>query len=189
MRSIVLVVALLLHSTSIANVLPLPLGNTRVPMPSAIANTTSGANSSSTINESANRATKISCDGKKFGKGLQYLSCLDALTRIPMDDSVKTVGYRGLGRSDIRVPLRFISGKLHALTMYLTVLYLLTILAGDGLCVFDVGTIIPLLTDQITLHYLHNVARDMLGCLVGRDRSEGGQAYNIGSLDMPPSRD
>lgn len=106
-----------------------------------------------------------------------------------MDDSVKTVGYRGLGRSDIRVPLRFISGKLHALTMYLTVLYLLTILAGDGLCVFDVGTIIPLLTDQITLHYLHNVARDMLGCLVGRDRSEGGQAYNIGSLDMPPSRD
>jgi hypothetical protein len=128
MRSVLLAAAILVHSTSIANVLPLSPGsssNTSVPKDTAIANTTSDANSSSNISKSPNMATKISCDGKKFGKGLQYLSCLDALTSIPMDDSVRTIGSRGLGVSDILLPLRFISGKLHSLTMWLlSLLYL-----------------------------------------------------------------
>lgn len=44
------------------------------------------------------------------------------------------------------------------------------------------------MSDEITLRYLHEVARVLLlGCVVERDRSEGGQAYNVGRVDTPPS--
>lgn len=129
MLPVLLAAAISLHSTSIANVLPLsPGSSTLMPIHTAFMNATSNVTDPSIIPESPNMATKIRCDGKKFGKGLQYLSCLDALTRIPMDDIVKTAGSRGLRVFDIPLPLRFISGKFHPFTTWLTVTILLTML-------------------------------------------------------------
>lgn len=78
-----------------------------------------------------------------------------------------------------------VASSTHSLRGLLSPSYL-RCFAGDGLCAFDVDTIILLLSDGITLHYLHNAARLLLlECLVERDRSEGGQVYNLGRFDIP----
>ena len=63
----------------------------------------------------------VECSGARFGFDLVRESCLDALSSLPLDGTLRTFGQRFKGASEIVLPRRYLS--------------------ADGLCAIDVSNV------------------------------------------------
>ena len=105
-------------------------------------------------------APKFSCNGKAYGRNLNYASCIEAWSKFPSGSTLDSFGERGQGSWGANLPLR--------------------ILSSNGLCAFDIGHKKGVIFDSISRDSLKDNARVLLDICVKGEPNVGGIVTNLG---------
>ena len=128
--------------------------------PNAPTTNLSSSSTAVSLPSSPSMAPNFACNGKAYGKNLNYASCIEAWNKFPTDSEAITFGERGHGSWGANLPFR--------------------ILSSNGLCAFDISHQKGVIFDTIAPDNLKANARVLLDICVNGNPNVGGVVSKLG---------